>query len=229
MPTKTKNQIITSTAVQKEETISAMNIVRIAQATVDIPVTGITPLIVHQFSEKAKKQMLDSDTTKVRGKKPPRNPEESYKQSRYILDAALQKESGAEDGFPAVGFKAAIVGAARLFDASVTMTALRSALYVQGYGSQQLVPVMGEHEMREDVVRVGQGVADLRYRAMYPEWSALLTVKYIPTQISLEGVFALVEAAGMGGIGEWRPSSPKSNTGSYGQFTIDMGILEAAV
>ena len=36
-------------------------------------------------------------------------------------------------------------------------------------------------------------------------------------------VIALVDAAGMGGVGEWRPSAPKSATGSYGQFRVASG------
>ena len=33
---------------------------------------------------------------------------------------------------------------------------------------------------------------------------------------------ALVDAAGIGGVGEWRPTSPKSATGSYGTFRVDI-------
>lgn len=181
--------------------------------TIVVPVKGLTPLIVSRFDEKAKEQMLSAMQTKTRKKKEPKDPEKEYERRRYRL-------ADGRDGFPAVGFKGAIVGAARMFD-GVTMTALKTMVYVHGEGIDVLVPIDGLCTMREDAVRVGMGVADLRYRPMYWPWSAVLHIDFIPSLLSAESVIALVEAAGFGGIGEWRPSAPKSLTGTYGRFTID--------
>ena len=74
--------------------------------------------------------------------------------------------------------------------------------------------------MREDTVRVGMGTADLRYRAQYFPWSVDLVIEYPPSQISIESIVALVDAGGIGGVGEWRPSSPKGATGSYGTWSV---------
>ena len=218
--TVTKKKVVTKTqpdSIVIEHELPAMNLTRIQRASVDICIKGVTPLIVNRFANKG----VLMPKPGVKPKKEPRNPEKSYNDSRYLLDDDVQEASGVTDGFPAVGFKAAIVGASRLFGKEVTMVALRTALYVEGLGKEQLVPIIGIPESREDVVRVGQGTADLRWRATYPEWSATLTVRYIPTQIDFEGIHTLVEAAGMGGVGEWRPASPHSNTGMYGQFTLD--------
>ena len=205
-----------------EHQLPTMALTKIQRASVDIYIKGLTPLIVNRFANKA--ALMNQPGVKV--KKAPRDPEKSYNDSRYILDEDIQEASGVTDGFPAVAFKAAIVGASRLFGKDVTLVGLRTALYVEGLGKEQLVPIIGVPESREDVVRVGQGVADLRWRATYPEWSATLTVRYIPTQIDFEGIHTLVEAAGMGGVGEWRPASPHSNTGMYGQFTLDPAKYE---
>jgi hypothetical protein len=37
--------------------------------------------------------------------------------------------------------------------------------------------------------------------------------------LSAESVIAIVDAAGLGGVGEWRPS--KAKTGLYGTFEVD--------
>jgi hypothetical protein len=188
----------------------------IKRQTILVPITGLTPLIAHKFSEKAKKQMLDDQVkTRAKAKRPPQDPEAEYHAARYVM------EDG-RDGFPAVGFKAAIVGAARLFD-GISMTALKQAIYVQGQGSAQLIPIDGTPVMREDVCRVGMGTANLRYRPEYWPWTAVLPVTFVPTMIDEASVIALVDAAGMGGVGEWRPSAPKSATGSYGQFQVSAG------
>lgn len=183
----------------------------IERGTTVIPIVGTAPLIVHRFDEKAKEMMLQAQQTKTRAKKEPKNPVGDFERSMYRFP-----DGG--HGFPAVGFKAAMVDAARLFD-GVKMTELRAALHVVGEGLDQLVRIIGdEPRMREDTVRVGMGTADLRYRAEYTEWSAELVVNFIPSMISVESVVAIVDAAGLGGIGEWRPS--KAKTGIYGTFQV---------
>jgi hypothetical protein len=182
--------------------------------TIEVPVEGVSPLIVSRFDEKAKEMMLAAQQSKTRKAKEPKDPDKEFERRRYRLNDG-------RDGFPAVGFKAAIVGGARLFE-GVTMTALKTQLYVHGEpaGMDMLVPIEGPCTMREDTVRVGNGVADLRYRPMYWPWSAVLRIDFMPSQLSAESVIALVEAGGFGGIGEWRPSAPKSLTGTYGRFTV---------
>jgi hypothetical protein len=197
---------------KKEKETEVISLAPIKRQTILVPIEGITPLMTHRFSEKAKKQMLEDQVkTRTKAKRPPQDPEAEYHAARYIM------EDGKRDGFPAVGFKAAIVGAARLFD-GISMTALKQAIYVQGEGSEQLIHIQAEPRMREDVTRVGMGTANLRYRPEYWPWKALLPVTYVPSMIDESSVLALVDAAGMGGVGEWRPSAPKSATGSYGQF-----------
>lgn len=203
-----------ATATQKKETeqVASITLSRIERGRVEVPIIGTAPLIVHRFDEKAKEMMLAAQQTKTRARKDPKDPVGCFERSRYRL-------ADGSDGFPAVGFKAAMVDAARLFD-GVKMTELRAALHVIGEGPEQLVRIEAEEpRMREDTVRVGMGTADLRYRAEYHPWRAVLTVNFVPSMISVESVFAIVDAAGMGGVGEWRPS--KAKTGIYGTFRVD--------
>lgn len=197
---------------EQDQAASTIKLARLRQDVMTVRIRGTAPLIVHRFDEKARQMMLDAQTQKVRTKKAAKDPYADY-------EASLYRCSDGSYGFPAVGFKAAIVGAARQFE-GVTMVQLRTVIHVIGRGSEQLVPLEGEPEMREDVVRVGMGVADLRYRGVFNEWGATLVVRFIPTAISAESVIALIDAGGFGGIGEWRPSAPKSNTGSFGTFEV---------
>ena len=156
---------------------AAIKIDDLARETLLVPIIGITPLIVHRFSEKAKKQMLDN----MQGRKKVktiRDPEADYEEAFYRYDGP----EGEGYGFPSVGFKSATISAARLYDKSVTMTSLRQAMFfggVMGRDGQLLTPIVGEPVMREDVVRLSMSSTDLRYRPMFPEWSAVLEVTYI--------------------------------------------------
>lgn len=186
---------------------------RLARLTIQMVVVGTAPLIVHRFDEKAQQMMLDAQQKKTRTKKEAKDPKECFELSRYFLPDG-------RDGFPAVAFKAALVNAASLFD-GITKVALKQAVFISGEGPDQLIPLQYESiSMREDTVRVGMGTADLRFRAQYNDWSAVLSLTYLPSVITQESLIALLDAGGMGGVGEWRPSAPKSSTGSFGTFQV---------
>jgi len=102
------------------------------------------------------------------------------------------------------------------------MTELRQSLLFQPDGlcvdgSTLLTRLTcSEPVIREDMVRVGMGTADIRYRAQYNEWSAAVTIEYLPNIIDLDSIVALVDAGGMNGLGEWRPEK----SGYFGTFEV---------
>ncbi len=175
---------------------------------VEVPIVGVTEYISHKWSEKAKRLMLEAQTSKTRRKKEPKNPKEDYEGSIYWLPDG-------KPGIPAAAFKAAIVGACRLFE-GLPMTQAKLAITVMG----ELVPIVGKPEMREDMVRLETGVADIRYRAGFFPWSTTLPIRFNAGILNLDSLIALVDAAGQGGVGEWRPSAPKSASGTYGMFEV---------
>ena len=186
---------------------------RLQDAAIEIPIVGLTPLIPHRWSEKAKRMMPghpEGDTVKkAKGKHDPKAEAEAC---LYLLGKTL--------AFPATGFKAAMVGACRFFE-KPTMTEAKQLLFVEGEGPEQLVRIRGDKELREDMPRNANGNADLRYRYYIHEWSGVLRVRYVTSRISRESVIALADAAGRGGCGDWRPSAPKSYTGTYGTWRVD--------
>jgi hypothetical protein len=194
---------------------SVVEIKRLDMQTVLVPIEGTTELIVHNWSEKAQREMLDKQMGKARTKREPKNPEQEYESSKYRLPDG-------REGFTAVGFKAAIVGACRNFE-GLPMTLAKIAIFVHGEMSDNGVPLVeieGASRMRRDMVRLETGVADIRFRAGYPVWRTVLKVTYNASVISLEQLYNLIEASGWGGIGEWRPSAPKSKTGDFGRYHI---------
>lgn len=195
---------------EQEIPAKALSLERIEVHQIEVPIRGVTPLIAHKWSEKAMNMIINKPP--VRQKKEPRDPEGDYQAARYRLDDN-------RDGFPAVAFKAAMVGAARLFD-GVTMTALKQWLFVLGEGPSQLVPIEGKLSRRQDIVRVGMGQTSICWRPQYEDWTALLRVEFVATALTPESILALVDAAGIGGVGEWRPSSPKGATGVYGRWKV---------
>jgi hypothetical protein len=196
-----------TTTKTKEVNIKGMEMKRIV-----IPVKGFTPFISHNFDEKALR-IIQEIQNKTKTGRAARDPEQEYIDSIYWID----KESN-RSGFPAVGFKAAMVRAAKQMD--MAMTDVRGRFHVLGTDGQY-VEIKGEHRMRTDMVRVANGGTDIRYRAEYTEWSAEVTIVYNSASISEVQLLKLMEIAGFAcGIGEWRPE--KANTGSYGMWVLDV-------
>lgn len=191
----------------------AIEVRTIATEHIGVPIVGATPLIVHAWSEKAKRAMLDAQQGR-KSVKEIRDPEADY-------TASLYRTTDGGYGFPTLAFKAATVGAARFYGKTIRMTEIRQFVFMSGQPSEDktqiLTPITGEPRMREDMVRVGMGT-DLRYRGEFLDWSAVLDVRFVTTALDRASVLSLIEAGGLGvGVGEWRPEKDGMN----GTYTID--------
>ena len=171
----------------------------------EIGLVGDSPLICHKWSDKAKGMMLDKQLGKAAHKKAPKNPEQDF------LDSLYPHPDGGY-GFPAVAFKSAAVSACRYAE-NIKMTHARGAFHVLG----EMVKIDGTPTPREDMVRVGIGTADIRFRGEFKDWRATLRVRFNAAGMSADQIVNLFNTAGFGvGVGEWRPE----RDGSYGMFHV---------
>jgi hypothetical protein len=174
-----------------------------------LTIYGTAPLIQHKWSEKAKKQILDNQMKKAKEALAAKDPQQDYEDSIYKLP-------GGRYGFPAVAFKSAAVRAGKLL--GLPMTDARQMFFVVA-DEEDLVIINGHPSPREDMVKI-PGTVDIRYRAEFREWSAVLTVRFNADLISEEQVMNLFESAGFSvGVGEWRPEK----NGMFGTFTLLKG------
>jgi hypothetical protein len=237
-PKKKARQIKPATNGEQKPVQQVVDLPEIKFAEVQIQVIGKTPLIVHCWSQKAVGMMLGKqlgEASKGRAKK---DPFEDFKGSLYpVMVNGKQRY-----GVPSPAFKACAVTASN--DVELKMTTMRRAFHVSSYTVPIDAPPIKEPitewdkkylkelkpyhalgiSMRMDVVRLQTGVADLRFRGWFPEWSATLLVEYNPSMITLAQLLNLFRAGGWGGgICEWRPSAPECRSGEYGRFTLKAG------
>lgn len=200
----------------------------------EVTVVGDSPLIVHAWSEKAKKEMLGKQMKTAKQAKEAKNPKADFESSLYRL-------SDGGYGFPSIGFKAAAVTACTSV-AGITKVAARQAFHILGEdvdvvgafegtkARNNLVRIEGgKPSMREDMVRIGMGTADLRYRGEFADWHAKLLVRYNANVLSESQILNIINVAGFAvGVGEWRPEKD----GMSGMFHVaneaDMKKLGAA-
>jgi hypothetical protein len=171
---------------------------------IEIRIRGLSALISHAWSQKAKEMMLAKQTKRATAGREAKDPEADFQ-------ASLYHHPDGGYGFPSTAFKNAAVRAGTYTDNK--MTYLRGAFYVQG----DMVKIEGEPRKREDMVRVGMGTADIRYRAEFPTWTATLRVQFNARAISAEQIINLFQVAGFSvGVGDWRPEKD----GSFGRFEV---------
>lgn len=206
----------------------------------NVRVVGDTPLIMHAWSEKAKRQMLDDQQVDKNGKKvkrvkEPKNPVVDFIDSMYWLTEKpdvnnyMKEEEceelfnkaiagGARFGFPVTAFKDAGISAAYRLGWTKDKVSMRGVFYIDS-DEDGLVEIHSDDpEMREDMVRLPKGTADIRYRGELRNWYADLTISYNANgNYSLKDIVNIINAGGyVCGVGEWRPEK----SGQYGMYHI---------
>lgn len=202
--------------------------------TLSITVEGISPLIVHAWSTKAVGMMLGKQMGEASAGRAKKNPLNDFKESLYYLP------DGKGLGIPAPAFKGCIVSSAN--DIELKQTETKRAVHVSSYTVPIIAPPLDrklwtewdiKHEkeleqyhgwgcsMRQDLVRLQSGVADIRFRGCFPIWKCQMTVEYNAKVLSMEQVVNLFQAGGFGtGVCEWRPGAPECKTGEFGRFRV---------
>ena len=206
-------------------------------AKLELRIVGDTPLIMHAWSEKAKREMLEAQQGKKKGKvKDRKNPVVDFVNSMYWIegkpemDCNMDEEecerlflealkNGARFGFPVTAFKQAAISAAYRMGWSKDKMSLRGVFFIDS-DENGLVEIQSDDPvMREDMVKIGMGTADIRYRGEFRNWYADLTISYNQNgQYSLNNIINIINAGGyVCGAGEWRPE----RDGQYGMFHVE--------
>lgn len=201
-------------AINANVVIPAIDIQKIV-----ITIEGDTPLIQHAWSDKAKQMMLDKQMKKASTKgHDAKNPIGDVIESLYWIEGKPKKltekafaeaiNNGARFGFPSVAVKAAAVAAGYRSGVTKDKVSMNAAFHIDG----DYIEIEGIPEPREDMVRIGMGTADIRYRGEFKHWRSTFMVRFNAGAISVEQLVNLFNLGGFAcGIGEWRPEKGGSN------------------
>ena len=220
----------------KKETATLVEIKPRNVKLIPIKIVGDTPLIVHAWSVKAKTMMLEAQmkTTKTKAKDI-RNPFDEFIQSMYWLTEVPEStpeaferaiKNGARFGFPLTGIKQGANSAAYRQGWVKNQMELRGSYFlkpahdISGFGDMAEIITPEAPVMREDMVRIGNGSADLRYRGEFRNWSMEFIMEYNASgNMTIEQILNCIDAGGfVCGIGEWRPEKD----GDYGRYHLEV-------
>jgi len=212
--TSSKNRIKKETHVQVQgPTLSSMK----------ISIIGDSPLIIQAFGIKKRREMLAKQMG-LTIQKTPKDPDLDYEQATYYIDEDGFEIPWTEErkdiknpvfGFPTAGPKhCAVRGASRI--KGVTMTAMKGAFDPDG----TFIKINGKRFIREDMVVLASGVADIRFRPCWNKWWSEFSITYDADVVTPDLIINMFNNGGFCcGLGEWRPSSPKKS-GPYGKFHV---------
>ena len=194
-------------------------------AVIAVPIQGMagSPLVINAFSAKAREIMREKQTQgslagKTNGKRDPKDFDELYNSARHISREGW-------DGMAAATIRNAAISACRLVGFKMTLGRLSLFTEADGISASDgtpLIRIYGEPVPFEAMVRNQTGVADIRIRPRWDEWSAMLRIRFDQDQFSDEDIVNLLYRAGTQcGICEGRPDSSSSNGLGWGLFEID--------
>lgn len=214
-------------ATSKSVEVIEIRPIEVKRATVRI--VGDTPLIMHAWSEKAKREMLEKQMKVTKTKaKAAKDPIEDFIRSMYwktpmptdMTQTGFERaiSEGARFCFPVTAIKQAAISAAFRMGWAKDKMSMRGAFFIDGDENQMIEIHSDPPVLREDMVKVGMGTADIRYRGEFRNWYADLVVSYNANGMySLEQIVNIINAGGYAcGIGEWRPE----RDGQYGMFHV---------
>lgn len=203
---------------KKEVTLKPINI-----KEVEITIEGTSPLIVNNFNEKSRIQILEAQQKKPK-EKALRNPVEDGMRALYWL-TPMPKEfteesfeealkDGAKFGFPAKGIKASIVSGAYRNKLTPDKVSLYGAFLIP----EELVEIKYENlRIRDDYVRIAHGGTDVRFRPEFTGWSMTFKMQYNENAYSLEQILNFINLGGFScGLGEMRTEKG----GNFGSYTV---------
>lgn len=230
MPTKTRPSALGQRVIDP----TLVRIERLDLRHLQVTLIGDTQLVTHRWAEKAKREMRQKQGKLGSQPREAKNPQDDF-------ESALYWHPDGGYGFPSVGVKACAIRGAKML--GLTMTDMRAAFHIDG----ELVRVESIDAdghltdpalegtsvdpdgadgpvMREDMVRVGMGTADLRYRPSFKNWRMPVNIIYNARAVSAEQLVAMLDAGGFGvGLGEWR----SEKDGQWGRFHVAMAGLPA--
>lgn len=226
----------------KKATVETLKIPALNQKLMKVKIKGTSPIIFHKWSQKAIRMILEKQMKKAQKGREVRDPEAEYRESFYTtptgdiyipsrnIKQAIVGSARFIDGVPMTILRGAVFvwGEERrdiipvLVDGERARLSDKTVLYtdedihmeeIAGYDSKN-----PNIQMRQDMVTVGMGSADIRFRGQVEDWEAEFLIEFDENIFSVEQILNLLQRAGFSqGLGEWRPEK----NGDNGTFELD--------
>lgn len=209
--------------MSKATTVQAVTIKAPNFQTAKFTIKGEAPLVLHRWSEKAKREMAKKQET---GKASSSVRHREAQDLNEVFNAARYVSKDGWDGFHAASIRNAMISACRLVGYKMTLAKLSLFVVPDGWDAKEpqipLIRINGTAVRQDDLARVDNGNPYVTVRPVYHNWSADVTIRWDADQFTVQDVANLLSRVGQQvGIGEGRPDSKNSAGMGWGLFTVE--------
>lgn len=206
----------TKTEAKEQGKKLEVSIAPIKIATMELPIIGVTSLLMEKMSEGIRQQLVNLVTGQGKEKKKARD------LAQEVKDKIHQDDKG-NVGFPAGGFKKAMVEASVYLDGSNKKLS-KGSFFVIGNLQGDLVGIKFKKMVTNRAVGRDSGINRAPreiWRPEFQDWSATLHIRYNASQISPQQIVEIAKLAGFHiGVGSWNPQ----HGGNFGTFEVAKGL-----
>lgn len=193
----------------KEESKLEIVVPKLNLGVLKIQIKGKTPLLMDRFPEDVREQILDKQVGKTRGKKQLRNMDLEY-------EKAFHRLPNEEIGFPAQGFKSAMIESTSFVGSKDFSKKLLKGIQIVNSEGNDLIPITYKKISK---LKHYPKAGNTKISPMLEDWECELVIQYDQNNISPQDLVNLLNYAGFYyGIGIWSPRAKCG--GKYGMYEI---------
>lgn len=198
---------------KEEQPKSKMEIVvpSLKLGTISVKIKGITPLLMDRFPDSVREQILEKQVGMTKGKKGLRDMDIEY-------ENAFHKLPNGDLGFPAQGFKSAMIESTSFVGSKDFSKKLLKGIQIVNSEGNDLVPI--KYKKISKLKHYPKG-GNTKISPMLEDWECELWIKYDENNISPQDLLNLLNYAGFYyGIGIWSPRAKCG--GKYGMYEVKL-------
>jgi hypothetical protein len=201
----------------EQRATQAVELAPLRRMELKVVLEGTAPYVPHKWSKKARAMIRDKKLGQKAKMREVADPGQEAHDATYRMGDGRY-------GIPAKAFREAMHSIAHK-DIGITKVAVNQGMRIlaDGFDVDEGTPLVAiihndEPRMREDIVRVGMGSADLRWRMEFAAgWRVELRINYDEDKLTPTTICSLLERAGFGvGVGEAR----SEKGGDWGSFMV---------
>jgi hypothetical protein len=193
----------------KEEPKLEIVVPRLNLGVIKVQLKGKTPLLMDKFPEDVREQILDKQVGITKGKKQLRNMDLEY-------EKAFHKLPNGDIGFPAQGFKSAMIESTSFVGSKDFSKKLLKGIQIVNSEGNDLIPITYK---KIGKLKHYPKAGNTKISPMLEDWECELVIQYDQNNISPQDLVNLLNYAGFYyGIGIWSPRAKCG--GKYGMYEI---------
>ncbi len=193
---------------EKEKSIE-ITVPKLNLGMLKIKIKGKTPLLMDKFPEQVREQILDKQLGRTKGKKQLRDLDWEY-------ENAIHRISDKKIGFPAQGFKSAMVESTSFVGSRDFSKKLLKGIQIINSEGNDLIPITYKKLSK---LKHYPKDSNTKISPMLEDWECELVIQFDQNNVAANDLVNLLNYAGFYyGIGVWSPRAKCG--GKYGMYEV---------